>query len=213
MPSQGHSRNALFWSLPTPILSSLRKSGKTQSLSERPPLPSRLHRGQIRTFQGLGSTNSVARAWCIRMTASTGRQESRVSKDWWLREGQWKARGKRDPAHRELSQKQMASFRLVFRKAPKRWKWQACLYQELTHRTCDFPQPYWRGRVFSSWLDLGPIHLLALVCDLGRNQNSSMYLGLQLARLCIDSPDSLPLKNVHCKAIRGTHAGGHWRLR
>lgn len=101
MPSQGHSRNALFWSLPTPILSSLRRSGKNQSLSERPPLPSRLHRGQIRTFQGLGSTNSVARAWCIRMTASTGRQESRVSKDWWLREGQWKARGKRDPAFTE----------------------------------------------------------------------------------------------------------------
>lgn len=82
----------------------------------RPAAPSRLNGGQIRTFQRSGPASSLAGAWCIGVTASTGWQWRRVSRGWWPSaswNGPEKGDGEqemRNRAHGELSWKEMAHF-------------------------------------------------------------------------------------------------------
>lgn len=176
--------------------------------SFRPAPSSGLNGGQIGTFQGLGPTCSLARTCCIRMTACTGSQWRRVSRGWQLSAswgGQrtcWNGSEKGNGGQGVRKTQPIGSFH--GRKWPTAdWSLEKSKkvvgmasptfppnWREVIRSSCDLPPPGFR-------LDLGPAHSLAPARVLGRDGHSSAHPGLQLAKLCVDSPRYLSSKTVH----------------
>lgn len=165
----------------------------------RPAPSSKLNRGQVKTFQGLESTQLPGRGLVRRndnshsVTVQEGVQglvasclprrpggllERPRGKQWRVGAGGTHSggnfHGRKWPTSDwslEESKKAVGKDRHDLTKTGRK---------TLPPPPRDFPQPYWRGKLFSFGFDLAPFHSPARACDLGRNQHSRVHLGLQL---------------------------------